>query len=203
MRYQITQDWQGDTVCILGGGPSLANVDLSCMPSDWRVIAINEAGLTKAPEADVLFFGDFRWYQWNKGRLKFYMGQETITRGYDYMYPDHIKVARWDRDQAIHKSANAIGGWCSGGSAIDLAYKRGADKIILLGFDMNDKGKANWHDAHKEPATPNSRRDHFIPSLERASEALKEAGVTVINATPKSKLTCFEFAPWEDLCLSR
>lgn len=197
MRYNIAKDWEGATVCILGGGPSLpmsANI-----PPDCKIIAINEAGLSRYTKADVLFFGDFRWYDWNRQRMKFYMGREIITRGYDYMYPDHIKVARWDKSQPIHAGSNALGGVCSGGSAIDLAYKRGAARIVLLGFDMNDKGKPNFHDMHKEPPVAKSRANEYIPSIEAAAKILKQAGVEVLNATPKSKLNCFEMVDLSDL----
>ena len=198
MKYKINKDWIDETVVIIGGGPSLSG-DLK-IPSSWKVIAVNEAGLSKTPDADVLFFGDFRWFDWNRNRLKLFMGKETITRGYDYMYSDHIGVCRWDRSYSIHDSPQAIGGWCSGGSAIDLAYKRGAARIILLGFDMNDTGADNWHNQHKEPPTPNSRGDYFIPSLQRAASWLESAGVEVLNATPESRLDCFQRVKWESIC---
>lgn len=198
MRYRITKDWAGATVVILGGGPSLRE-GLE-IPPQFKTIAVNESGLSWYTEADVLFFGDFRWYDWNRQRMKRYMGQEIITRGYDYMYPDHIKVAWWDKTQPIHENSNALGGVCSGGSAIDLAYKRGASRIILLGFDMNDEGRANFHDKHQAPPMAASRRTEYIPSIEAAAVTLKDAGVTVLNATPVSSLLCFPMVDWSDVC---
>jgi hypothetical protein len=197
MRYNIQKDWAGATVVILGGGPSLP--ESLEIPPEHKVIAVNEAGLTRYTEADVLFFGDFRWYGWNRQRMKFFMGKEIISRGYDYMYPDHIKVARWDNTQPIHTGSNALGGVCSGGSAIDLAYKRGASKIVLLGFDMNDEGPANFHNMHKEQPVAASRAETYIPSINAAATILKDAGVEVLNATKESKLNCFEFVDWGDL----
>ena len=197
MRYSIKRDWEGQTVAIIGGGPSLP--DPLKLPDDWKVIAINEAGLTRFTESDVLFFGDFRWFDWNRQRMKYFLGREVISRGYDYMYPEHIKVCLWDQAQPIHKSTNAIGGWCSGGSAIDLAYKRGAARIVLFGFDMHDHGADNWHDKHPVRPSEGVRGDRFVPSIESAAPVLKDAGVEVFNATPGSALKCFDFVEIEQL----
>jgi uncharacterized Rossmann fold enzyme len=180
MRCIIEQDWQSETVYIIGGGPSLREIDLTGLGG--KIIAINEAGLTKCPEADVLFFGDFRWYEWNKSRLKHYLGQEIVTRGYEYMYPEHIQVLQWDKNFPIHPSPQAVGGLCSGGSALDFAYKRGAAKIVLVGFDMNIEGEQNWHNRHRELG--GISRERMIASFEKV-----DIPVEIINATPNSALT--------------
>jgi uncharacterized Rossmann fold enzyme len=194
MRCYIQKDWQGETVYIIGGGPSLREMDLTGLGG--KIIAINEAGLTKCPEADVLFFGDFRWYEWNKPRLKHYLGQEIVTRGYDYMYPAHIQVLQWDKSFPIHPSLQAVGGLCSGGSALDFAYKRGAGKIVLLGFDMNSEGEQNWHNRHRELG--GISRERMIASFEKV-----DIPVEIINATPNSALTCFPYRPLGDVWLSK
>ena len=49
-----------------------------------------------------------------------------------------------------HRNRLSWGG-NSGHAAIDLAYNRGATRIILLGYDMQGKDfEAHWHGKHSE-----------------------------------------------------
>lgn len=191
MRYLIQRSWIGETAFILGGGPSLRNFDPDFLRGKGKVIAINEAGLSMCPWAHTLFFGDYRWYDWNKSRLSLFQGKEFVTRGHRYMYPQNFKVLRWDSSFGIHPHPQRIGGWCSGGSALDYVYKRGCHKIFLFGFDMNDVGEANWHTEHKEPPIAGRKAEKFIPTIVKAAETIKNSGVKVFNVSPQSALCCF------------
>lgn len=198
MKYRLTRDWPGSTVFILGGGPSLKGFDAEVIRGKGKVIAINDAGLYIAPWADVLYFSDMRWYEWNRDKMHLFQGKEFISRNKAYMKPKHVKVAKWSFEYGIHPHSARLGGWCSGGTAIDLAFKRGAKLIILLGYDMNDEGEKNWHDNHQAEPLPGRKAEKFIPTIKKGAPVLAKHGVRVFNATPGSALTCFPIVTLEE-----
>lgn len=187
--------WKGQAAFILGGGPSLKGFDANRLRGRGRVIGVNNAGLDLAPWCDILFWADRRWFDWNKDRLHLHTGEWKIARNSTRADDPSIyhlrflprRLSYWD---------DALGGWCGGSNAINLAFLLGADPIILLGFDMRDAPmtkwqEGNWHDRHQLPPIEGQRRNKFIPTLEALAPQYEKAGVRIINATPRSALRCF------------
>ena len=78
-RWTIPREWCGETAAIIGGGPSLRKEDIDCaIARGWRRIAVNNAYLLDL-EADVLVWGDRRWYSWNGADLQKHKGRYKIT----------------------------------------------------------------------------------------------------------------------------
>ena len=99
----------------------------------------------------------------------------------------------------IHQGQN------SGFQALNIAYLRGADPIILLGFDMKrgPKGESHHHGDH--PAGLNNPPGLNDPNwgawrdwFDGAAAQLAAAVRTVINCTPGSALDCFPKMDLED-----
>ena len=101
----------------------------------------------------------------------------------------------------------------SGYQAINLAYHFGAKKIILLGYDMKvqtlyvvDKNNnpttrainTHWHNEPRPDGFGDVLRQSMLPHFSTLVEPLRDAGVTVINATPDSALTCFPVMTLEE-----
>lgn len=190
--------WAGEACVVLGGGPSLKGFDCARLRRRARVIAVNNAGLDLAPWADVLFWADRRWLDWNHQRLGEHTGPLKITRKPPQIDTGHdIKVMRFLPRRLSHER-DALGGWCGGSSAINLAYLMGARVIILMGFDMRP---GNYHADHRLPPIEGQHRERFIPTLEAMEPELTARGVTVLNATPRSALRCFPFAHIEELLM--
>lgn len=192
--------WKGEACFILGGGPSLAGFDAERLRGRGRIIGVNEAGLTLAPFADVLFWADARWFGWNKDRLHLHTGELKVTRKRTYQgISSEVKFLRFTPNRISHWR-DSVGGWCGGSSALNLAYLFGADPIFLLGFDMRDEPlerwqDGNWHNKHVEPPISGQRRNKFIPALETMALQLNKAKVRVFNCNPNSALRCFPFVP--------
>ncbi len=206
--WSIPPEWIGETAFLLGGGPSLSGFDAEILRGHGRVIAINEAGLTVAPWADVLFFPDPRWLEWNIDRFHLFEGDRWITRqdpekrtpGCDPKLAAHIEATIADFDiNVIARETVApisfdpmkVAGVCGGGNAINLAFLFGSPRIILLGYDMKPNG--HFHDRHKKNTTPGNY-DRFRRAITLMSVHLRNKGVEVLNATPESGLACFPFA---------
>lgn len=188
--WSMPRLWPGSTVFVLGGGPSLGLIE----PSTLRrpCIAVNNAYLLK-PDADVLYFADRRWHEWNRHDLHRYVGEHVVSRVF---IPPRERVPggpdiRWlnrDHNAPVSHDPRFVAGFCGGANAVNLAYLGGARRIVLLGFDMRP---GNWHRLHKLPPVRHQHRESFIPSLTRMGRELAKVGVEVVNATPGSALTAF------------
>lgn len=186
-------EWKGEAAVILGGGPSLRKDLVPALRGRARVIAVNNAYLL-APWADLLFFADRRWWEWNKHDLGRYEGPLMVTR--QRIEDPRVKRLGRERVEALSRNPCVVAGWCGGANAINVAYLYGANPIILMGFDMRP---GNWHDLHRLPHAPNQHRERFIPALERMAVELERENVTVLNTNPRSALRCFPFADIEEL----
>jgi hypothetical protein len=170
---------------------------------DGRIIGINW-GFKLRPDADVLFWQDERFYRAAAEQMREHTGAYKITRKMTRIpTPYDIKlIGRLDPDQnrirGLSNDPERVGGSCSGGSAINLAYLFGATQIILLGFDMQRTGpNGNWHRWHSMQAKADDYKD-FMPHIVAMAEPLRAAGVEVWNTSLDSALTCFPKRRLED-----
>ena len=199
---------------IFEGGPVyLVTMGYSVTPeickilSTLPVMGINFAAHYRVPNARATFFADRRVWRWGKDRLLAQPGK-LFTLG-DKKHVDHIRVrhlrrgktAGLSRDPAILNHGNS-----SGYAAISLAIHLGADPIYLVGFHMKPEpgtGKIHAEDGiYEMPTSPVCFQStlKYFPSL--AADA-KLMGVSIINTTMDSELTCFEKLPLsETLCVS-
>jgi hypothetical protein len=194
-------EWAGEAAFILGGGPSLAEVDVEKLRGRGRVIAVNNAGFDVAPWADVLYFADgwHRWLGWNVDRLPEFKGERIVTRARLSPMPDDPRLRRvnWTYPECAHAvDGRGVSGFCGGGNAISLAWQLGASPIVLLGFDMRP---GNYHSAHKLPPKPGQHAASFIPAIERMAKAMRGDRRLVVNATPRSALRAFPHVDLEEL----
>ena len=93
--------------------------------------------------------------------------------------------------EVIHYGSN------SGFQALNLAYLLGANKIILLGYDMKiaKSGKAHWFGDH--PDKVRSNYPSWWSRFSVVADQLK-GKVQIINCNPDSALQCFEKMPLSD-----
>lgn len=181
--------WAGETVYIIGGGPSLETFNWNSLVGK-RTIAINKAILSY-PMADAMYWTDSRVYGWYKQDIDKFKGPKYTIR-HHASYPADVKVLRKSNKFGLEESKDALcHGNNSGYAAINLAYLMGAKKIVLLGYDMhNDGTKGHYHDGYPVPVTgDNIYRDQFVPGFQILADLLKQKKVEVYNASVRSSLT--------------
>lgn len=189
---------------ILGGGPSLNNVDFSLI-QHRRIIGVNNSygdptynrrrkliKYNPRPWVDVCWFGDSRWYSWHikslrefpgliahcAPRLKDVRGLHSYNRGKPAGIETRPNYISWNRN--------------SGASAINLAYHLGASRIVLIGFDMRMVGdKANWHDDHPKCSSKRNPYFRFLRSFPKIAKDASDLGLEIINCTPDSAIDQF------------
>lgn len=201
--WSIPVIWDAATFFILGGGPSLAKVDLSKL-YDKRVIAINDAYMLY--QWDVMYFKDKHWYdreaarddsRKNRDRLKEFTGLK-ITNVPEMEGEPGIKVVkRGDRRKLGDTPDKIMHGTNGGAEAIDVGFHLGGVRAILLGFDMKTQEKAhNWHPNHTRQIPDSIYKDQYNGCFEAIAKQLN--GREIINCTEDSALTCFPTGRLED-----
>tara|TARA_R100000657_G_C4680324_1_gene128462 strand:- start:677 stop:1474 length:798 start_codon:yes stop_codon:yes gene_type:complete len=187
----VPEIFLGETVYIIGGGPSLKGFNFSHLAGS-RTIAINKAIIYHMP-ADVLYWTDGRFYTWYKNEVDSYGGLKFALKP-GSQYTSDIRVLRKGKPYGIEDDPQTLAhGFNSGYAAINLAYHLGAKRIILLGFDMCDDGTStHFHDGYPARAAgPHVYEDKFLPGFKSLAASLKERGITVLNASLYSKLNVF------------
>ena len=185
---------------ILGGGPSLANVDLTPLHSK-RVVGVNQA-FKLGSWVDVCYWGDCAWYGFNLSAVRKFAGLKiTSCSRCPELGWKHVHRVRRTKPYGIDSEHQDAVAWNnnSGASAINIAAHLGARRIVLLGFDMQlVKRKKNWHNDYKgEQYNPEIFSKHLrgFPQIAKDAEAL---GIEILNATPGSAITQFPFVDIED-----
>lgn len=154
--------WKGQPAIIVGGGPSLENLDWSLLHGRKNVIVINRAFL-QVPTAAIWFSEDLRVVElygkrpeWTgfKGLKIFHGLTPTFGRQAIDIDPSIYLVERKRQDKYWSESLEdglAISS-NSGVGAINLACLLDADPILLLGFDCRaKKGDVNnYHEDYRE-----------------------------------------------------
>lgn len=182
--------WPGATVVVLGGGPSLNDVDHGLWRGRYRSVGIN-AAYRLGP--DVVFVQDAEFFAEDKqGHLPVIRRQYSglvVTTSPQYRNEPRVKFVERDR-QRKHGIVDERGLWPqitnAGHGAICLAHVLGAQRIVLLGFDGRANG--NWRDDNPKPASQDMFDNRFRPGIESTAEPLRRCGVDLVNATPGSAL---------------
>ncbi len=206
--WKIPEIWKGETVIILGGGPSLAQVDLKLV-KQCKVIAVNDA--YKLGQWNCCYFKDNNWYYQdafkdhpeaghNGKHLKYFKGLK-ITSDEKLVDEPDIKVLKRGRRNHLELDREFIT-HCShaGAEALALAIMLGGNTILLVGFDMKPvKGKHNWHDNHTRKMPDDIYQFQFLDPFKTLSIGAKNLGVEIINCTIGSALGIFPIVPMEEV----
>lgn len=124
--WQITPDWQGETVAVLASGPNMsAEVAEALRP--YRTIAVNFAHRV-APWADMLVALDGTWPQ----ELHDFAGLRVT--GIEDADTDALYAGQWWQTVSL-APGHTVEIRNSGLAAIRIAAALGASRIILSGFD--------------------------------------------------------------------
>lgn len=211
--WTVPRLWNGERCFIIAGGTSarwsMREAQLAKPgPLPGRVLAIKD-GFYLEPNADCMFYAGARYHKerpdlferWEKYRLK--PDAITVKRQVDGGVPRYVRQVRRSTKEktaagvcGLSLDPSKLGGWDSGGSAINLAFHLGVSEIILVGFDLAGQ---HWNPAHPYPrATPAEHERHRI-SIDAMAAPLQAAGVKCWNVSPVTTLQEFPRAKISDL----
>lgn len=188
----------GDVITRAKKNPSLMTPYFDVLRKK-HIIAIN-AAFRYLPFADILFFGDQKFFDWYTDEIQNYPKIPVTccltlqhTEGVRYM------VKNKNKPHGISTLSGTVS-WNgnSGAAAISLAVQMGVKRIFLLGFDMcRQKEKKHFHEAYTGLSIrgkPQSNKDNFVNHL-KGFPAIKrdamELGIKIYNVSPDSAITQF------------
>lgn len=182
--WSVPEEWPGETVFIICGGPSALTQDVERLKGR-RVIVVNSS-YELAPWADILFFGDTRW--WTIHAPKVMKLPIRVVTCSNVRHRKVLFLARsrppefsTDRSKVSMRRTSLT-------AAINLAaHMIGKGKIVLLGADgkKGEDGKTHHHSPHPWPPRPGcweaQRKDLAMIAPKAAGR-----GIEIVNASPGS-----------------
>lgn len=198
--------WPQSTVVCIASGPSLTREDCDLVRDAHRegqvkVIVINTS-YQLAPWADCLYACDARWWKWHDGARDFqglkYSLQDARVKDYGVTVLKNTGTTGLDvRPSGLRTGHN------SGYQAINLAVHFGAKQIVLLGYDLKraPDGKVHWHGDHRQAV--NVPLSLFLPTFQTLVQPLQKLGVSVVNCSRETALTCWPRVALRDALSAR
>ena len=202
-RFKWWPDWRGECAAIVACGPSVKRDEVERLKDRIHVVAIKES-YDLCPWADVVYGCDAAWWIHRKGLAQFggvkiAHGQQATSQ-FKGIHRVEISMAT---DSILTEQPMVIGnGGNSGHQALNLAVQFGATDVILIGYDMGaDPNHLHWYGRNKwlNANNPmNSNFNRWLRGFEIANKDLSRLGVSVVNASPISKINCFRMASLEE-----
>lgn len=199
-RFPWWQDWRGECAAIVASGPSTKSVNVAALRDRIHVIAIKE-NWKLCPWADVVYGCDAPWWLWRKGLVDYEGLKLTQALKVSSTYRDVYRVEVKHIHNLLVDEPGVIGsGGNSGFQALNIAVQFGATGIVLIGFDVTDRGGIHWYDRNEWPNANNPAASNF-ERWKRAFDAsvpvLQRNGIEVVNTSQYSALKCFKYATLE------
>lgn len=136
------------TYSVIAGGFSVSRINLHRLPG--FVIAVNDAALY-APRVDVILSMDRLWVE-NRFEQASKFGKPMFVRRGNLRnvtapIPEHVVEFECDHTSTVLSDEyHHFNGTNSGMCAVNLAFQRRPDRLLLLGFDgcNGPKGEKHW-----------------------------------------------------------
>ena len=193
------------TIVCVGTGPSLTPEQIQSARR-FRLFACNDA-FRRVPDCELLFACNYQWWDARWPEVKDLAAEKWTTRKesaekYGINWIDEVNRPGLSQDPALLHHGHS-----SGYQLLGMAYRAGAERIILLGYDMrfapDYDGKAK-----RVGSGPRHFFGEYEPRLQHWPSVKVQAGVhielldlyrsvarqglvEIINCTPGSALDCF------------
>lgn len=199
--------WEGLPCAIIGGGPSVLDVDLGAL-SGTRVITVNNSYATY-PDAEFHYFHDRRWWvDYGHSKLFWPTARGSLVTCCAGDVPLRPPANRWAytmtrlRPGPVHNKTTCPDGMTedrrtlvgldSGTQALNLAFHLGADPTLLVGFDMTShNGLLHHHKEHPKQSHETNYQKRFLPQYDLVAKFLTARKRTVLNCSAFSAITHF------------
>lgn len=197
-RWVPTEEWKGEDVYLIGGGPSLRSFDWGLIAGK-RTIGCNSAYILGAAIVKIVLFADQPWWdEIGKDGTASYGGRVVGVQDPSTNLLEHrpwlLILDRVEGPALTGPGSKGVVAKNSGLAALNLALLLGAQRVYLLGYDMQmtEKERPNWHDVRHQQGNKDVYK-RFIGEFRRASVLVKKLwpGREVWNVSDVSKLDCF------------
>lgn len=211
---ELMKKLKNQTVFIVGGGPSAADVDFSLL-QDEVVVCINDS-YVDFPKATALYWVDESWIatEYDKVRAANFPFVFTSKPYHHISYvnnPDphgscSTYILRRKGDFGYAPEVDCVMGNNSGVQMLNLVINMKPKRIVLIGFDMKRRGKQTHY--HNKPRLPHNRdiySELFVPSMNALHKGLSELRhpPQIINTDLGSGIRCFEFGDYTNFLTTK
>lgn len=188
-------DWAGKACAIIASGPSAKTANVGALKGRLPVLAIKQC-IELAPWADVVYGCDGPWWRHVRGLPKF----AGLKLCYDAAACDEFRLRKVEipdkqSNRLLSGKTGVVGAaGNSGFQALNLAVQFGANRILLIGFDVHGRGGEHWYGRNNWGFANNPTEDNYRrwrAAFEAAAEDLAARGIEVVNASPLSDLRKF------------
>jgi hypothetical protein len=188
--------WNDKPTFIIGGGASLKGTRWSRFgPTNAYKLCVNQAMLD-VPSCNAGITVDSLFFKHRRADLDFMSNEVPVYIAMGEVedplpHAHHLKLNWGGKLSDAEDSLNSIGS--SGYAAVNLAYLKGSKLIVLFGFDYGITGGTHYHSEYpwRSPTNDLSWKT-WAAGYESMVPQLEAAGVTIINASPNSAITCFK-----------
>jgi hypothetical protein len=183
--WQVGREWAGETVFIVAGGPSVLEQDLESLRGA-RVIVINSS-VFAVPWADILFFGDWRWWNEpeNRAAITNFAGRVVTTSR--LVTDNKVLFCKKTNPPGLATARDSLmQKWTSLTAATNLAAHLigPGGMIVWLGADGKASGdRTHHHKPHRWPIRKGCY-DRQYADLKTIVPSLAALGITAFNASP-------------------
>lgn len=173
------------TIVCIASGPSLTAEDCDAVKrSGIDAVAVNSSWKI-ARFAKYIYAGDSRW--WNENIADIDVPAERWTC---------LENSAQQHKINLHRGFRGVEN--SGLRAIQFAISKGADKVILLGYDCSLVNGSHWHGDHEKTPNPTAER---VKLWHRQFAGADYSGVDVVNCSRYTELKHFRISTLEaELC---
>jgi len=190
-------DWKGETVAIVGAGPSAKKNNLALL-KNIRVLAIKKS-FELVPFAEVVYGCDGPWWRSVQGLPNF--------KGLKLSYDDRVvgvefginkvKIPDIKCDRMLFDEIGTVGaGGNSGFQSLNLVLQFGAVRVLLIGFDaFGSYGKEHWYGRNTAWAMNNPDEYNYVrwrKAMTGVADDISSRGVEVVNTSQDSTIKCFK-----------
>lgn len=190
MNWSVRRDWPGATAFIIAGGPSVTRADVDRLRGR-HVIAINKS-YEVAPWAEYWISHDpGDWHDHVAGLARVGFAGKRVTCQKQIRAAGVLQLGRVTPPPFLSlKPTHLAMQRTTVTAALNLAFLLGATTIVVLGADMRaaDDGRTHHHSPYPYTPRPGCWDRHMV-ELQHAGTALAAQGVTVLNASPISRIT--------------
>lgn len=185
-------DWSGQACAIVASGPSTRAAEVALLKGRLKVLAIKRC-VELAPWADAVYGCDRPWWRSVRG-LPDFPGLKLAyaDRAVDEFGLRKVAIPDPKGCRLLMDQVGVVGsGGSSGFQALNLAVQFGARRILLLGFDCDDRSGVHWYGRNMWPGAGNPAGSNFrrwVEAFHGIAGALEDLGVEVINAAPNSAI---------------